>query len=101
MNYELARQLKDVGFPQKREDGRLLNGHYIVDGKEPCYTPSLSELIEACKLSEFCLRRRQGGDWQAGVLETFDKEMPVDFCEYGSTPEEAVTRLWLELNKND
>ena len=83
MNYELAKQLKDAGFPQNG------TGQFI-DVK--LASPTLSELIEAC------------GDDFLNLYKTKDKwncvhplEDNDDCC--GSTPEEAVAHLWLELNK--
>ena len=48
MNYELAKQLKDAGFPQGEYP------FYVKDAfnhfkKEIVYYPNLSELIEACE----------------------------------------------------
>jgi hypothetical protein len=59
------------------------------------YLPSLIELIEACGDSFFRLSHSQNNDgtswdaesWNTGEIET------------GSTPEEAVARIWLALNK--
>jgi len=59
-NYELAKQLKDAGFPQSnrqfywKTDGAepylvLGNSRYIVSkGTIECAGPTLSEVIEAC-----------------------------------------------------
>jgi hypothetical protein len=66
MNYELARELKEAGFPQK-------GGHYIcADGSEypypydeaAAYIPNLEELIEACG-ERFNFLRLVRNKWQA------------------------------------
>lgn len=108
MNYELAKQLKDAGFPMKLA---LPNSEFIWGGTDTNGTvyqyPTLSELVEAC------------GDDFMGIGRTYNTEKSKDnsweatqktwCCDehgenrkygYGSTPEEAVAKLWLELNKN-
>lgn len=100
MIYELAKQLKDAGFPQG-EGGE----HYLTcasfDDDENCrsdghiaYASNLSELIEAC------------GDKFEGLFNTLkyphaNKWLAEGYGEkcLGSTPEEAVAELWLALNK--
>ena len=80
MTYELAKELKDAGFPMPYKDQ--------VGG----FRPTLEELIEACGHSgnvslhldlfgEHCVARKGN---HSGV---------------GSTPTEAVARLWIALNK--
>lgn len=51
MKYELAKQLKDAGFPQEdTADGEAVFRAMGGDkGKEPVHYPELPELIEACK----------------------------------------------------
>ena len=92
MNYELCKQLKDAGFPQKDRPFCVSTEMEIDEKGEQvrCYMPSLSELIEACG-KEFDYLRDWSEYWLAvsgGGLEG-----------QGSTPEEAVTKLWLALNK--
>lgn len=74
--------------------------------------PTLSELIEACqpmKADDFCLRVKQD-IWEACLIyygyfdypEKFKDDegfVSINLCEEGETPEEAVARLWLALNK--
>ena len=96
MNYALAKKLKDAGFPQKlsfpldeknRED-------LEEKGFDPdIHFPTLSELIEACGDGIIMVSRNSKNQWFAekGItLETITEE--------GSTPREAVARLWLALN---
>lgn len=85
MDYELAKQLKDAAFTQVYhydDQGRR------TDFREPevVALPALSELIEACKP----LILRVGGASTASF---------GSFVATGTTPEEAVARLWLALNK--
>lgn len=98
MTKETAQLLKDGGFPQWRHHdlewrgGKLKNIDFSSrewDGVP--YSPDLSELIEACGLKFYSLTNNLDGKWTV----THD-----DRREHaGSTPEEAVARLWLELQK--
>ena len=97
MNYKLAKELKDAGFPQKGRGWHIDPlGHLTNQVGEP-RIPTLSELIEACGEDFGELRRtapKRGSvkmRWFAGNL--------LDICGLGKTPEEAVARLWLALKK--
>ena len=85
MNYELAKELKDAGFPMPTILGQA-------------YKPDLSQLMEACGNDDrgFSLSRILG-QWTAqtpkGEIEDWEQKVGK-----GSTPEEAVARLWLSLN---
>ena len=113
MDYILAKELKDAGFAQDTELGfgqRSPTGKgdwlYVPTGKpssDMVYFPTLEELIEACGTAFALLNYSSGvksmrteetltwvaGGYKAGLL--------VDYS--GSTPTEAVARLWLALNK--
>ncbi len=135
--YELAKQLKDVGFKQDTEfyyrlgyhteekfENGVSTGKFGVFGDtfrieyypKPRYTtadvkwnqsdinrleqtevavPSLSELIEACGDRFHGLIRWTGTPtvWQAQSMFSIHKEGE------GSTPEEAVAKLWLKLHE--
>lgn len=109
MKYELAKELKDAGFPQ---NGIGIKTHYCLECKKgalatKCFKhekefishPTLSELIEACgesgEYTGFELDWSKKNDlWTARLLSLADNPMAV-----GSTPEEAVAHLWLALNK--
>jgi hypothetical protein len=71
MNYELAKQLKDAGFP---------------------LPPSPSSPTPANLFYGFRLGKTMDG-WRADKGGT-------DFVEIGSTPKEAVAKLWLALHPN-
>ena len=86
MNYELAKQLKDAGFPQVD-----LGGFNFGDDLN---YPTLSELIEACGKNGnnyFAALYNQMSEWQATSIYNDEGK--------GSTPEEPVANLWLALNK--
>lgn len=90
MNYELAKKLKEAGYPQE------YNPKYDIGGGSApgsdIRKPSLSELIEACGDRIWSITRH-GNIWQTNFKDGMGGESS------GSTPEEAVTNLWLELNK--
>lgn len=110
ISYKLAKALKDAGFPQRTPNSPSPRDRYCGYGLGFCYegddiySPTLSELIEACPHREgtmqFILmsRTRQKGSWLAGY--SVDGEFsPTQ--EIGSTPEEAVANLWLVLHKKE
>ena len=90
MNYELANKLKDAGFPQKEVKQYPFVENY--------YSPTLTELIEACGRFFNRMDRNELTDgsveWGA---QCYDDEKGNS--GYGSTPIEAVAHLWLSLNK--
>ena len=113
MTYELALKLKNAGFKSEHQMDSYTSSFcelcpYVEEYQpsyggveankgfiEMCY-PTISELIEACG-EEFCTLQTKITDnpnekYRAG---TFDG---VGVC-YGSTPEEAVAKLWLAINK--
>lgn len=111
MDYELAKQLKDAGFPQDigsiwitRDDSyagilpkNIKNGDIIQfePKNDAVVKPTLSELIEACGDKFDCLIRRYDGVWISYGITGGDYNINTK----GKTPEKAVARLWLELNK--
>ncbi len=96
MNYELAKRLKDAGFPF--EECSLTDCSYVgpsLDGDngKNYHYPTLEELIEACGDEfDFLHMTPTRGSWacHSQSNEAFGA---------GSTPTEAVARLWLALNK--
>lgn len=115
MNYELAKELKDAGFPlytqgyTSTELRRMVSEDFVPtsDGQivPTLPVPTLEELIEAC--GEIVLWKDRHRGWRAGQGrdrhmesgENYFDDYP-DFLETGATPTEAVARLWLALNKN-
>ena len=127
MNYKLAKELKDAGFPvdiivDKTPEDELCeackNGYY-----GECYGncqykryPTLSELIEACgdeieapnlntkekKPIAHLFRLGKGDEWYATYefYESYiDNGFGLPVIGYGKTPEASVARLWLALNE--
>jgi len=88
MNYKLAKQLKDAGFPQNIKEDEIR----WTKGFENIKNPTLSELIEECgKEFKSLERAKRSRTWWAfgfGAINVNAK-----------TPEEAVAKLWLKLNK--
>lgn len=107
MTYELAKEMKEAGFPQGEElycachfttesDREQLDLDTVYDcGTERVSIPTLEELVEACGkyFNEL---------WKEEVLTVkwfaIGNVMP-GFEGKGATPNEAVARLWLALNK--
>jgi hypothetical protein len=90
MNYELAKELKEAGFPKIAFDviGEQPNGVVVIN------KPTLSELIEACGDNLYSLYNH-GQSWEVHS----NSDQWDTLIKAGSTPEEAVARLWLALNK--
>lgn len=103
MNYKLANQLKDAGFPNISFECISDIPHLVhYDNGEKCQwelqkAPTLSELIEACGIPS---------DRMNFQLETVFNELWVteksglgfSHSAEGSSPEEAVAKLWLKLH---
>lgn len=91
MNYELAKELKDAGFPENVANYSVAGRHGLL------FFPTLSELIEAC--GRIWVGPCELG-WHSGFdghpFSHLDEKRPQG-C--GATPEEAVARMWLALNK--
>lgn len=104
LSYETAVKLRDAGFPQKcietyaLPDGRFLGTDQIelYEMKTACKIPTLSELIEIFgKDFNFVCQHPKTLLWGA---ETHSGK--VIGSENGLlSAEEAVAKLWLELNK--
>lgn len=100
ISYDAAKELKDAGFPQKGTTPE----EYIWPAGEThttdamCYAPTLPELIEACGKNIVGLSQMKDGkwvDWYSIGIVGFNSFM----TEYsGSSPEEAVARLYIALH---
>jgi hypothetical protein len=105
MKYELAKQLKEAGFPQSRKygyetmmpEGFDSHGVKAIDFEAAkVNVPTLSELIEACGESFrdlSCYHGAPDDQWEARGL--------TEEQERGSSPEVAVANLWLALNSKN
>ena len=117
ITYELAKKLKDAGFPQYPVSGDTVYDEFgllvimPISAKDPaknsgmvwwCKIPTLSELIEACgeKFGKLDSPLIQG--------DIFDREDKERWCsatvdgddfEWGESPEQSVAKLWLLINK--
>lgn len=99
MDYKLAKQLKNKGFPQEllpkswfyNVNGEAFKSHRQNTEELYFKIPTLSELISACGEGFGQLGAATEGFnvWQLGI------RYPVAF---GKTPEIAVANLWLKLN---
>lgn len=91
MNYELLKELKDAGFSQgvKKGEVEYKPEHGLL------HKPTLSELIEACGMTLLGLTRGIEDDKHIWIASSGIGLNDVT----GSTPEEAVARLYLALNK--
>ena len=86
MEYKLAKELKDGGYPQEAAKGSFLSGTWFE--REKTYIPTLEELIDACGDEFRLLELVSGKRWECvGVDEFFD------------TPKEAVAKLYIQLNE--
>lgn len=113
MNYELAKKLKDAGFPQN--PFRKANmcpcsdrtvetcGTWLCQCKEFIQEPTLEELIEACG-GRFSINKPQF----ESLVREINRDLNENWIAYadimnyvgsGTTPTEAVANLYLELNK--
>jgi len=96
MEYQLAKQLKDAGFSFKKTEAEVTREPMVVDG-EDVYTPTLSELIEAC--GDKLTLTRFGDDYNAYDSDQIDGEYgSYNKWASGTTPEEAVAKLYLALH---
>ena len=88
MDYELAKALKDAGFPQSGDSQLWFSDVYI---------PTLSEIIEACG-EDFGSLTKVVYD-SVDKWECRDRTGYIEIVEH--TPEEAVAKLWLELSNTN
>lgn len=113
ISYKLAKQLKDAGFPLgvavmvKNSAGFEEKFTHRVNDDD-VYAPTLPELIEACGDNLDYLRKPFGEPedndfdvfWRAfSHRDDMKTTLIVKVQAEGSTPEEAVAKLWLALNK--
>ena len=100
ISYELSKKLEDAGYKPKSPLGWYINeaGYFGsgINEKNGVYCPTLPELIEACgswrSVEQLPLRNINEGYIYKAMSWDGDSDE-------GSTPEEAVAHLWLELNK--
>jgi hypothetical protein len=128
MNYELAKRLKEAGFPQEFKPGdfgicgieegcRDVHGWIDFDFKESdmydgsgeygcgdsndgfIISPTLSKLIDACGDRFASLNLGIDKKFHAWATRTDTTKYIDEIYGEGTTPEEAVANLWLKLNE--
>ena len=112
MDYKLAKKLKDLGFKQgwnlicehdyQPTDGiHSLRSDWKKDdtgmycGGDSAHIPTLAELIEACGKKIIGIDRTDEG-WKAAGVD-FERNEVIVFT--ANNLEDAVSELWLRLNK--
>jgi hypothetical protein len=94
MNYQMAKQLYDAGFPQGGNGSWLLPPSQLVSRRsDRVYEPTLSELIVACGPAFASIVRHADGTFRASGTGGAARWHDV----VSASPEEAVARLWLAL----
>jgi hypothetical protein len=108
ISFELAKQLKEAGFPQELGDGTELydlgGGHHKWDyysdksydlSKNGYYKiPTLIELIKTCEDDECFLLEKIPKGWIACCGTN-----PICVKDFSTSPEESVAKLWIKVNK--
>lgn len=98
LSSKICEELKQKGFPQKYKVGekRLFQDGTIKDMSNATFVPRLDDLIEVCgeEFEQLILDISPIPLWCAGARG-------IAKAESGSTPEEAVANLWLDLNKQN
>ena len=89
ISYQLAKKLKDAGFPQSE-----LALAQQKAGYDYVSMPTLSDLITACG-EDFRALSREPDCWLACGYVSEDGEWKN--VHAGETPEEALARLWLSV----
>ena len=103
MDYSLAKELKEAGFPQHANKPSYMGSRLMAvnsDNTDYAFPPTLEELIEACGEAYFNLQYITTDDegWMASKYPGQPgKYKSVGYCR---TPTEAVARLWLALNRS-
>jgi hypothetical protein len=92
ISYELARKLKQAGFPQSE-----LARAQRQAGYDYVSMPGLAALIEACG-RDFGALGRRGATWIAcGYIAQYGEWRNIHSAD---TPEDAVARLWLSVQES-
>lgn len=100
MDYSLALELKQAGFPQERQ-----KVHADIEGVQATVSdvklPTLSELIHACGKKIKSLHRFEKGEVFQGMECDVDgwQAEGKDHWYMGESPEEAVAYFWLAINR--
>jgi len=98
MDYALAKQLHDAGFPLDR-NWIVKDPQAVADIFLPHLAPDLEELIEACGDEFILLKNMMLDRWYAKGYIRKPKIKERHISTYELSPKEAVAKLWLEINK--
>lgn len=104
IDYTLAKELKEAGYKEPQDGLSYFSVAELtlagIPLDENAYIPTLSELIEACGEDFYRLTYRKDDTPPIFNPEHWSA-MPKTsaHCGKGKTPEEAVAKLWLALNK--
>lgn len=91
MNYDLAKELKETGFPIPKGTDEEWDSYDRMH-------PTLSELIEACGECFVVLKAvHDMNQWIAS--DALYDSGKLGLIGIGSSPESAVANLWLVLNR--
>lgn len=96
MTYELAKSLKDAGFPQKCDHDAMMETMAKIESV--VHYPTLEELIEACGDDFFDLQRLCDPESKKTICWGALHHPSATGYE-GKTPREAVARLYLKIHK--
>lgn len=96
MNYELAKELMDAGFPQERQkvQSDIEGARAVVSNVK---LPTTLELIEACGDELLSLNHIKDEGYDDGRLMWWAESK--NHGRAGETIDESVAQLWLALNK--
>ncbi len=99
MIYSLAKELKEAGFPQGGNGSWVFPPEKIIArSSDRVYAPTLSELMEGCGGNEKTGLWLQQESSPTGIYWGSGRGLDgQQICGSGSTPEEAIARLWLAL----
>ena len=111
IDYNLAKELKDAGFPDSEDWHRGSELGYSPDimlaqcAGGVMNVPTLSELIDACGeaidaiYSPYSSMSEHEGHqlYEGWRVDSTNEHLGISVT--GKTPEEAVARLWLALNR--
>ena len=106
IDFELSKELKEAGYPQERQkympelDG--INIYFEGNQEDPTGSfkiPTLSELIDACGERFYALTKARDG-WMTQGFNNDEGDPANMIIKRSDTPEEAVARLWIALNKD-
>lgn len=103
MNYELAKQLKDAGFPQNpnngtisllNEDGTTRKDNLDISAKVSTLSELILEVYKHCHEVRLEALKDNPGVWAAATCWGNGRE---DDWQTADTPEGALAKLWLTL----